>query len=53
MAELNGEAPVDKEYTKHVLDQLNEHESDDDSDTTSNAYESVRDVVYLPSYGSS
>lgn len=45
MTELNGEVPVNGSYIKHVLDQLNERDSDDDSDTTSNAYESVRDVA--------
>lgn len=45
MVELNGEAPIDKPFIDHTREKLDEIDSEDDSDTTSNAYETVRDVA--------
>ena len=40
---LNGDAPVDGSYFEHVLEKLNEDDSDDDFDgSVSNAHENVR-----------
>ena len=46
VAELNGEAPIEESFSKHYQDQvLGEDDSDDDSDSASNIYGSVCDVL--------
>lgn len=42
VAELNTETPIEGAFTKHLQNQLGEDDSDDDTDSTSNIYGSVR-----------
>ena len=48
VAELNGETPIEGAFTDDLVNKLEQDDSDDDTDSTSNIYESVRDVVLLP-----
>lgn len=49
MAELNGDAPVEGRYVKHLETILgdSDDDSDDDDDSVSNIHESVSDVAFF------